>query len=61
MTVLEHMLAAEAQMLVADALTRPLTPEEKASAHLHTAMFHLELAIATVRGLPVAEPALADD
>jgi len=61
MTVHDHMMAAEAQLLMADVQTRPNSPESRASAQLHTAMVHLEFALAIVRGespkLPEPAPA----
>lgn len=60
MTIKDHLLAAEAQMLMADSKITPHSEEERISAQLHTAMFHLEAALAIAEGreprLPEPEP-----
>lgn len=50
MSALDYMIAAEGQLLLADSQIRPTSQEAAASAHLHTAMAHLEFAIAVARG-----------
>lgn len=51
MSALDYMIAAEEKLLLADSQLKPSQPKENAaSAHLHTAMAHLEFAIAIARG-----------
>lgn len=50
MTAKEHLLVAEAHLLMADCQIAPNSPDEKMSPHLHLGMFHLEAALAIAEG-----------